>query len=103
MKAPGSSGGIKTRSTKRSMIILQTYVNKDHLKHLRNWVKYFSPEQFIVRIYEKSCIGDDVVNDFLKIVGIYDKTGFVDPPDNNLNVNAGLKPEVVEILILCHH
>ena len=78
-------------------------VDKDHLKYLRNWFKYFSPGQFIVRIYEKSCIRDDVVNDLLKIVGIYDKTGFADPPDNNLNVNAGLKPEVVGILILCNH
>ncbi|MFZ4413505.1 MAG: hypothetical protein ACOYOV_10515 [Bacteroidales bacterium] len=75
MKAPGSSGCIKTRCTKRSMIILRTYVDKDHLKYLGNWFNYFSPEQFIMRIYEKSCIGDDVVNDFLKIVGIYDKTG----------------------------
>jgi len=78
-------------------------VEKDHLKYLRKWFEYFTPEQFIVRTYEKSCIGDDVVSDFLKILGINDKTGFIEPPDNILNVNAGLKPEVVEMLKLCNY
>jgi hypothetical protein len=76
--------------------------DKDHLNYLKNWFKYFTPEQFIVSTYEKCCIGDDVVADFLKIFGIHSKAGFIEPPDNNLNVNAGLKPEVVEILRLCN-
>jgi hypothetical protein len=74
--------------------------DKDHLNYLKNWIKYFIPEQFILRTYEKSCIGNDVVIDFLKILGIKDKTGFVQPPENNLNTNAGLTPEVIEILRL---
>jgi hypothetical protein len=85
---------------------IQEYIasrDKDHLKDIRKWLEYFTPEQFIVRTYEKSCIGDDVVTDFLKIVGINSKTGFIEPPDNNLNVNAGLKPEVVEMLRLCNY
>ncbi|MCF8365323.1 MAG: hypothetical protein K9H16_06050, partial [Bacteroidales bacterium] len=74
--------------------------DKDHLSYLKNWFKYFTPEQFIVRTYEKSCIGVDVVANFLKIFGIQSKVGFIEPPENNLNVNAGLKPEIVEMLRL---
>lgn len=77
--------------------------DKDHLRYLKNWLVYFTPEQFIVRTFEKSCIGNDVVIDFLKIVGIKDKAGFVEPPANNLNTNAGLTSEVVEILRLCKY
>lgn len=85
---------------------IQDYIaaeDKNHLQHLKNWFKYFTPKQFIVRTFEKSCIGDDVVTDFLKIIGIKHKAGFIEPPDNNLNVNEGLKPEIVEILRLCNN
>lgn len=74
----------------------------DHLIILKNWLQYFTPEKFIIRTFEKSCIGNDVVIDFLKIVGIKDKAGFAEPPLNNLNTNAGFTSEVVEILRLCN-
>lgn len=74
----------------------------DWLLVLKQWVALFNPGDFIIRPFEKSSIGDDVVQDFLKIVGIQDKTGFIAPPDNNLTVNAGLSPEVVEILRHCN-
>jgi len=77
--------------------------DKNYLNYLRNWLKYFPKEQFILRTFEKSCISDDVVHDFLKILGIKDNDGFIIPPDNNLNVNAGLTPEIVEILRLCNY
>jgi hypothetical protein len=68
-----------------------------------HYLQYFSTDQFIVRTFEKSSIGQDVVLDFLSIFGIHHETGFIEPLDNSLNKNAGLAPEIVEILKLCNH
>jgi len=70
---------------------------------LKNWLAVFDSKDLIVRPFEKNVIGDDVVQDFFGIIGIQDKSGFKEPPDNNLNVNSGLSPEVVEILRICNY
>jgi hypothetical protein len=85
---------------------IQQYIDRSDLDLkpiFERYLCHFSVDKFIVRTFEKSSIGADVLLDFLNIIGIQDKQGFVEPPDNNLNKNAGLAPEVVEIMKLCNH
>jgi len=72
-------------------------------KVLNQWLNFFEPDVFIIRPFEKNVIGDDVVNDFLEIIGITNRKDLLEPPDNNLTVNAGLSPVVIEILRKCNY
>ncbi len=76
-------------------------INMDWKLSLFHWLNVFKADDFIVRPFEKSLIGENVVFDFLNIIGIYDKSGFIEPPPNNLNKNAGFNREIIEILNLC--
>jgi len=68
-----------------------------------HWLTYFKPDNFIVRPYEKSRIGPNVITDFMQILGIYDIDCYMDPPDSNINKNNGLHSDVVEIMRLCRN
>lgn len=75
--------------------------NMDWKIPIMHWLQFFQPGDFIVRPFEKNVIGDDVVLDFIKIIGINYKTGFIEPPPTNLNKNVGFNREILEILKLC--
>lgn len=65
------------------------------------WLSYFSIERFCIRPYERESIGDDVIIDFMKIIGITDLSSFEQPPETNLITNPGFSEEIIEILSLC--
>ncbi len=82
---------------------IQAYIKKielDWYKILKMWTEYFDQDKFIIRTYEKSQIGDDIVKDFASIIGIEKLAGFNTPPDTTLNTNAGFNWEVVELMKL---
>jgi hypothetical protein len=84
---------------------IQTFVEEANMNWynvLEYWLKYFSPHQFIVRPYEKTVIGENIVTDFLNLIGIMDISDFVNPPPNNMNLNQGFNRDIVEILKLCN-
>ena len=66
-----------------------------------NWLKHIGPEKFIVRPYEISQIGRDIIVDFMALIGVTNLTDFAKPEDNSLNANHGLNNDVIEILRLC--
>jgi hypothetical protein len=76
--------------------------NMDWKLPIMQWLQVFQPGDFIVRPFEKDVIGDDVVQDFIKIIGINHKTGFIEPPPTNLNKNVGFNREIIEMLKLCN-
>jgi hypothetical protein len=88
---------------RRDCNTIQDYIEKADLdwgKMLAIWSEYFSSSKIIVRPYEKAQIGDDVVLDFVKLIGLNDINGFSSPPDTNLNTNIGLNKDIIEILRL---
>ncbi len=75
-------------------------VNMDWYEMLTPWLEYFSPHQFIVRPFEKEVIGENAVNDFVRLLG-FEPTGLVENEESYLMVNPGYSHEVLEILNLC--
>ncbi len=87
-----------------SVSTVQEFASILHLnwyQTVMNWLNFFNPDKFIVRPYEKSVIGENVIIDFMSIFGIHDFNDFVEPPDTNCNKNHGLNLDVIEILRLC--
>ena len=85
---------------------IKDYINSLNLNWhwaLTDWLKVFDPDDFIVRPFERESLGcEDVVIDFLNLIGIRDKTGFLNPPLNNINNNRGVQPVIIEIMKLCN-
>jgi len=82
---------------------IHEYAQKYHMDWnliLKWWLQLFSLEHVIVRPYEKSQIGDDIIDDFLKIIGVTNRSGLINPLDKNINVNTGFSIDVIEILKL---
>lgn len=83
---------------------IQVYSKRVHLNWhdtFNTWLKHISPEKFTVKPYEKSSIGEDIIGDFMSLLGIDSLIGFKTPPNNSLNKNNGLNTDVIEILKLC--
>jgi hypothetical protein len=82
---------------------IMEYAKKLHLnweENLNTWLKFFPKQCFVIRPFEKEVIGDNVVTDFLNIIGIND-FGFLSSPNSFSKVNVGFTPEIIEILQLC--
>lgn len=83
---------------------IQEYSKRVHLDWYRTiqlWLKHIPPEKFIIRPYEKSVIGENIVMDFMRLLGVDSLIEFTDPPDNNMNKNNGLNHDVIELLRIC--
>jgi hypothetical protein len=83
---------------------IQDYSKRVHLDFystIQLWLQHIPPEKFIIRPYEKSVIGENIVMDFMRLLGVDSLIDFTDPPDNNLNKNHGLSNDVIEILRQC--
>lgn len=74
--------------------------NCDWNKAIIPWLKHFDKSSFIIRPYEKTTIGDDIVIDFMTITGIPNFQGVI-PPTTSLNSNNGFNRDVIEILNMC--
>lgn len=85
---------------------INDYINSLNLNWhwaLSDWLKMFDPDVFIVRPFEReSLVSEDVITDFLNLIGIKDKTGFLNPPVNNINNNRGVQPVIIEMMKLCN-
>lgn len=75
-------------------------VNMDWYDMLTPWLEYFSSQQFIVRPFEKEVIGENAVNDFVRLLGL-EPSVLVEDEESYLMVNPGYTHEVLEILNLC--
>ncbi len=87
----------------KSIENLSAYIsemNLDWSKNLHFWLQYFKPEDFIVRSFEKESIREDVVIDFIQLLGI-DDLSLLQRQDEIKIVNIGFKPEIIELLNLC--
>ncbi len=73
----------------------------DWHQKMQEWLKYFRPENFTLRCFEREMIGEDVVVDFMKILGINDLTEFDLRDRKEYLINSGFLPEVIEIFNLC--
>lgn len=83
---------------------IQDYVKRHNFNWfvvLSQWLNFFKTDQIVVRPYEKSQIGNDIILDFLKILNIESKLGFKEPPSKPENSNLGFNRDVIEILSLC--
>jgi hypothetical protein len=68
---------------------------------LDGWAKLFGAAAVTARPYEKGQLrGQDVVTDFLALLGVEDREGLV-PPETALKANQGFRPEAMEFLQLC--
>lgn len=74
--------------------------NLDWFISLAPWLKAFEPNNFIVQAYEKSVIGDDIITNFMSLLGIDDMSEFITPPETNENINTGFNRDIIEILKL---
>ena len=75
-------------------------MNLDWSRMLKPWLDFFEVKQFTVRPYEKSTIGNDVVADFLKAIGINNAVDLPEPP-NFKYYNTGYNRDIIELLSLC--
>ena len=75
----------------------------DWFKILSYWLNNIPVEKIILHPYEKLVIGDNILIDFMKILGVMDLQKFKDPPDNNFTKNRGLHEDVISMLRLCNH
>ncbi len=84
---------------------IHDYSKKVHLNWystIQLWLKHISPEKFILRPYEKSVIGENIIIDFMSLLGVDSRVDLTDPPDNNHNKNHGFSNDIIEILRLCN-
>jgi hypothetical protein len=65
---------------------------------LEPWERIFGAESIIARPYERSFIGNDIVMDFLTLVGINDLSDLSKPEALVSNANPGFGWDIVEIL-----
>lgn len=70
---------------------------------LTNWIEAFGKDALTVKPYEKGVIGEDIIQDFVNLIGIKDLTDFEDPPKGYSFTNAGFPNEIIEILRLSGH
>ncbi|NPD45560.1 MULTISPECIES: hypothetical protein [unclassified Lentimicrobium] len=75
-------------------------LNLDWLDNLNMWLDKFEPSEFQVFPYEKSTIGEDVVEHFLGVLGVKRDTEFQNPPFSNENFNIGFDRDTIELLRL---
>ena len=75
-------------------------VNLDWFQTIQPWQQLFDSSVFKIRPYEKNVIGNDVVLDFMKLIGISDLSLCSSPPVTNENGNHGLSKDIIEILRL---
>jgi len=69
---------------------------------LADWSEHVGAGAVIVRPYEKGQLrGEDVVTDFLSLIGIEGRQGFLDRDDNAMDSNKGFRPKAMEFLQLC--
>lgn len=65
---------------------------------LKNWIKVLGIENFIIKPYERGQIEENIIDDFLKIIGIERDEGLIEPPKSTQNV--GFNRDVIEFLRL---
>lgn len=72
------------------------------LDDLNKWAEVFGKENIIVHPYEKEQLpSNGLISDFLQIIGVnYNEHRWIMPPKNNLNVNFGFNPDIIEIFRL---
>ena len=76
-------------------------IDLDWNSKLKIWEDQFKLKNFIVRPFERTSIGNDVVSDFLEILEIKELKGFTTPPDTYHISNPGFNQDIIEILSLC--
>lgn len=64
---------------------------------LERWLEFFKPDDFIVRPFERETIGEDIIDDFMQILGVYDISA-MQKADPTKKINTGYKPEVMALL-----
>jgi|JFJP01.1.fsa_nt_gi hypothetical protein len=70
---------------------------------LSRWLKFFDKSDFIIRPFEKETIGEDIVKDFMLLLGIEINNTLQNPSRIYKNVNSGFQPEVIELLNICNY
>ncbi len=73
----------------------------DWYQGILNWLCYFNTQDLIVVPFEKESMGDDVVKNFIQILGISERIFLNITPINDYPVNAGFSNEIIEIFNLC--
>lgn len=68
----------------------------DFMIRISPWVKYFGEQNIYARLFDKNIIGNDVCNDFCRLVDIQQKMGI----DKNIEQNKSIIPEFAEIINL---
>jgi hypothetical protein len=92
--------GVKNPNLKsiEDILVRESY---DWSVPLKKWLEVFPKQDIDLRPFEKNFIGEDVVLDFLKVIGVQNKKDLERPPKNNSNINPGFSHEVVEFLKYC--
>jgi hypothetical protein len=72
----------------------------DWYKILGNWIKNLGKDNFIIKTYEKEQIGENIIDDFLKLIDINRDERLLNPPQTYTNRNYGFNRDVIEFLRL---